>query len=286
MSIRALLVVILALSSHVACKKASTESADTTETTTASKSKTADNTELETEPANEVAKTPDAAGAGEHKAHGKHGEHAHGEHVHGEHAHGDKGPAPLGHRFEDADKWAKRFDKKGRKSWQVPAEVVKHLEISEGMHVVDIGAGTGYFLPYLSTAVGTKGTVVGLDIEKDMVRYMNERAVREKLPNVSAKIVATDDPGLAKSSVDRVLIVNTWHHLPERVGYAKKLADGLKPGGFVAIVDFTMEADHGPKKSHRLLPDSIIKELEGAGLAAETIKEALPDQYIVVGRKK
>ncbi|MBL4632469.1 MAG: methyltransferase domain-containing protein, partial [Kofleriaceae bacterium] len=236
---------------------------------------------------NSDASKSDKHADGEHGEHAGKGEHAE-EHAHGghgeEHAHG-AGGEPLGHRFEDADKWAKRFDKKGRKSWQMPKEVIARMKITKGMRVADIGAGTGYFLPHLSAAVGEKGSVVGLDIEKDMVRYMRERAKKEKLGNVTAEISATDDPGLAPSSLDRVLIVNTWHHIADRVGYAKKLAKGLAEGGTVTIVDFTMEAKHGPKKSHRLLPDSIVKELKAAGLSAEIITEKLPDQYIVVGSK-
>ncbi len=299
MSLRTHFLVAIALISQGACTKSSTETAETGETSLASKSsngKAVGADKSDNSDASKSDKSTDEGHAGH--AHGEgeqagHGEgHAHGEHTgegeHGDHANqgeGHAGGAPLGHRFEDADKWAKRFDKKGRNSWQMPKEVIARMKITEGMRVADIGAGTGYFLPHLSVAVGEKGSVVGLDIEKDMVRYMRERAEKEKLGNVTAEIAATDDPGLAPSSLDRVLIVNTWHHIADRVGYAQKLAKGLAKGGTVTIVDFTMEAKHGPKKSHRLLPDSIVKELKAAGLNAEIITEKLPDQYIVVGSK-
>lgn len=157
-----------------------------------------------------------------------HGPDAHHPHTHGPHAHGDK---PLGHRFENAAEWAKRFDAPSRDTWQKPADVVALMEITPGMAVADVGAGTGYFLPYLSKAVGETGTVLGLDIEADMVRYMVRRADTLNLGNVKARTVAVADPELSLGSVDRVLIVDTWHHIPDRVGYAKKLAQGLRPGG-------------------------------------------------------
>ena len=207
----------------------------------------------------------------ETKANTKHSPHAHGPHTN----------APLGHRFEDAEEWAKRFDDPTRDTWQMPTEVVTSMRIEAGMRIADIGAGTGYFLPYLSAAAGASGTVLGLDIEADMVRYMEMRAEREKLLNVSARVVTVGDPELSPGSVDRILIVDTWHHLPERAAYAKKLAAALTNGGNIVIVDFTMETKRGPPKAHRLSADSIVAELTQAGLRAEIIKEPLPDQFIV-----
>ncbi len=210
-----------------------------------------------------------------------HGPDAHHLHTHAPHRHGDQ---PLGHRFENAEEWAKRFDGPSRDVWQKPADIVALMEIAPGMTVADIGAGTGYFLPYLSAATGDTGLVLGLDIEVDMVRYMEMRANREKLANVKARTVAVADPELSLGSVDRVLIVDTWHHIPERVAYAKKIAKGLRPGGAVFIVDFTMETERGPHKDHRLSSESIVAELTEAGLTAEIIGEELPDQFIVRGR--
>jgi predicted methyltransferase len=223
--------------------------------------------------------------ASEHKhAHGK-GIHKHAHGGEGDHSKHRHGAQPLGHRFEKAAEWAPRFDDPERDQWQKPTEVVALMEIKPGMRVADIGAGTGYFLPHLASQTGAEGSVVGLDIEPDMVRYMSERVVREKLVGVSARVVATDDPELVANSLDRILIVDTWHHMPERVAYSKKLAAGLRPGGTITIVDFTMETTRGPPKSHRLSAESILDELRAAGLQAELLSENLPDQFIVRGTK-
>jgi SAM-dependent methyltransferase len=198
----------------------------------------------------------------------------------------DHGHGPLVHRFEKADVWAKEFDDPARDAWQRPADVIAAMHIDPGMRVVDLGAGTGYFLPHLSRAVGPSGQVIALDIEPDMVRYMRERAAREKLLNVEPRVVPLDDPQLPPASVDRILIADTWHHIDGRGAYTKKLAAALAPGGKVLIVDFTLEAQHGPPKHHRLPPEQVAKELADAGLAAEILEEPLPDQYIVAGTKR
>ncbi|HEX5061388.1 MAG TPA: class I SAM-dependent methyltransferase [Kofleriaceae bacterium] len=187
----------------------------------------------------------------------------------------------MHHRFENADQWTRVFDDPARDAWQMPDKVVATLALAPGMVVADVGAGTGYFEKRLSAAVGDSGAVIAVDIEPDMVRYLRDRAQREGTPNVEARLGAPDDPKLTAASVDRVLIVDTWHHIDDRVAYSKKLATALKPGGAVFVVDFTLETEKGPPKQHRLAPAQVIEELTQAGLKAAVADAGLPDQYIV-----
>ncbi len=193
-------------------------------------------------------------------------------------------PDHFDHRFEKAEEWTKQFDDPKRDLWQKPQRVVELLNIKPGMTVADIGAGTGYFLATFSKAVGKTGSVHGLDIETDMVRYMKERAKKEGLTNVTARVVEQKDPGLAPHSTDRIVIVNTWHHIPDRVAYAKKLVAALKPGGTIAIIDYTKEAKRGPPVQFRMGPKKVAAELTQAGLRATVLDEDLPLQYMVVGQ--
>jgi SAM-dependent methyltransferase len=220
-------------------------------------------------------------GKGEEKHHGG-GDH---DGMHHGHDHGGHG-GPLVHRFEKAEDWAKEFDNPERDAWQKPTEVVSAMSITAGMTVADIGAGTGYFEPHLSKAVGVTGKVLAVDIEPDMVRYLGERAAKEKLANMTAQLATPGETGLAAGSVDRILIVDTWHHIPDRAAYAEKLRTALRPGGLVIIVDFTLEATKGPPKEHRLAPEKIIAELDAGGLSGKAIDESLPEQYIVVAKLK
>lgn len=199
----------------------------------------------------------------------------------------DKGPhhGPLVHRFEDPARWAKEFDDPARDAWQKPKEIVARMQLKAGMAVVDLGAGTGYLLSHLSRAVSPGGTVLALDVEPGMVKYLTERAQREKLPGVKAAVVPLDDPKLAPGSADRVVLLDVWHHVPDRIAYARKIADGLKPDGAVFIIDFTKESSRGPHKRHRLTPEEVQAELRAAGLRPEVVEETLPDHYIVAGRK-
>ena len=190
----------------------------------------------------------------------------------------------MHHRFEDAEQWAKVFDDPARDAWQQPDRVIEALALTPAMVVADVGAGTGYFAVRLARAVPA-GQVIATDVEPDMVRYLTERARREGLANLRAVATPPDSPRLAKASVDRVLVVDVWHHLGDRVAYARQLAEALRPGGLIAVVDFKLDAKLGPPRQHRLAPEAIAADLRAAGLTAQVSAIELPEQYIVIARR-
>ena len=157
------------------------------------------------------------------------------------------------------------------------------MQIEPGMTVADVGAGTGYFEPFLSRAVGETGSVWALDAEAAMVEYLENSPRTKPLANVKARLVPYGDPKLPRGRVDRVLIVNTWHHVHDRVEYGRKLLRALKDGGSAFIVDYTMESERGPPADIRLTPDQVMDELEAAGFEPTVLEESLPNQYVVRG---
>ena len=187
-------------------------------------------------------------------------------------------------RFEHAEAWAKVFDDPARDAWQEPDRVIAALALGPTMTVADVGAGTGYFTVRLARAV-PQGEVIATDIEPDMVRYLAERAKKEQLANIDAQLAGATDPKLAPTSIDRILVVDVWHHLGDRAAYAKKLAAALNPNGFVMVVDFKLDAKHGPPPKHRLPPEAIVEDLRAAGLDAKVGLE-LVEQYVVIARRR
>lgn len=192
-----------------------------------------------------------------------------------EHSSGDERGLP------DVETYAHRLDDPSRDGWQKPEEVVALLDCPPGATVVDLGAGTGYFIPYLSRAVGDAGRVLGLDISASTVEWLQQVVDEEGLGNVTAITVAPDDPGLETRSVDRILVVNTWHHIEGRVAYAEKLRPALRRKGRLLIVDFTMESPIGPPAEKRLTVDTVMAELAAAGFESEVLEETLPHQYAI-----
>lgn len=190
------------------------------------------------------------------------------------------GHQPMHHHFSDAERWAQVFDDPARDKWQKPDQVVAALDLAPDARVADIGSGTGYFSVRLARAV-PKGKVYGADLEPDMVKYLNARAEKQNLPNLSSHVAAADDPKLPEP-VDLVLVVDTYHHIGARADYFARLRDRLRPGGRVAIIDFKPDSPTGPPAAGRIAADTVEKEMAQAGYRRLAAHDFLPYQYFLV----
>ena len=196
---------------------------------------------------------------------------------------GGRHGGPLVHRFEDPARWAKEFDDPARDAWQKPAELVAALGLAPGATVADLGAGTGYFSSRLSRAVGASGAVLAADTEPALAEHLRHRAEQEGLANVVPILASADNPRLPAAASDVVLIVDTWHHIDDRVKYARRLAAALKPGGRVAIVDWQKrELPVGPPLDHKLAREQVIDEMTQAGYRLAGEPDLLPYQYVLL----
>jgi SAM-dependent methyltransferase len=191
-------------------------------------------------------------------------------------------PPAHRHDFSGAEHWAKVFDDPARDRWQKPHEVIVALNLAPDATVADIGAGTGYFSARLALMT-PKGRVYAVDVAPDMVKYLAERARREGLQNLRP-VQASPASAELPEKVDRVLIVDTYHHIDDRIAYFKRLRDSLKAGGEVAIIDFTLDSPVGPPKNARIPAKQVGDEMRRAGYAQVAQHEFLPYQYFLVFR--
>ena len=194
--------------------------------------------------------------------------------------HDDHGGHAMPHRFEDPEAWAARFDDPARDAWQKPDEVVAALALRGDESVADLGAGTGYFAMRLARAV-PRGKVFAIDLEPGMVRYLGERASREHLTNVTPVTCTADDARMPEP-VSVVLVVDTYHHIDDRVRYFTAVRERMVAAGRLAIVDFRIESPMGPPPPFRVGEAQVTRELEAAGFRFERSHGFLPNQYFLV----
>ena len=79
-----------------------------------------------------------------------------------------------------------------------------------------------------------------------------------------------------------MLIVDTYHHLPDRVAYFTGLREDLRPSGRLAIIDFSKDPPSGPAVEFRFTPEQSIGELERAGFTLVEQHGGLPRQMFLV----
>lgn len=194
---------------------------------------------------------------------------------HRQHGEGQAGGG-HGHRFDDPAEWSKRFDDPARDEWQKPDEVIRALALEPAHIVADIGAGTGYFTVRLARAVPSS-LVFAVDVEPKMARHIAERARTERLANVRTVVGSAASANLPQP-VDRVLLVNSYHHIDERTAYFRDLRESLRPGARVAIIDYRPDAPRGSPKHMRMAPEKIAAEMKEAGYRLVEAFDFLPLQ--------
>lgn len=156
------------------------------------------------------------------------------------------------------------------------------MQLSDAMTVVDLGSGSGYFLCWLSRAVGEHGHVIATEISAELVRALRERVEREHLNNAEVIRAPANDVGISAGTADRILIVNVWHHLQDRKRYAARIARALAPGGKLVVIDFKP----GRTSGHGITPERILSELTAGGFAAALVDDELADQYVIIGQAR
>lgn len=152
------------------------------------------------------------------------------------------------------------FDSPGRDERLQINRVMDILGIASGKNVADIGAGSGWFTVRAAKRVGAGGTVYAADINPEAVRYIENRAHKEKLPNVKAILSQPDNPLLPANSVDAVLLLKAYHEVAQPVVLLRNLRPALRAGAKVGVID-----RNGNGEDHGVGRDIVISEAREAG---------------------
>jgi SAM-dependent methyltransferase len=109
--------------------------------------------------------------------------------------------------------------------------VIRGLGLKSGMHVLDMGCGTGEALNWLSKEVTPSGRVVGVDLAAAHVAAAKVRAE----PNIQVYQADLYDHLFQPASFDLIWCVNTINHLLDPSGGVIHLARLLRDNGRIAL---------------------------------------------------
>lgn len=132
-------------------------------------------------------------------------------------------------------------------------DVLGEVGIRPGFHVLDYGCGSGSYVVHAAELVGESGKVYALDIHPLAVQSVQNLASKKRLGNVET-ICSDCKTGLPDSTVDVVLVYDTFHGLSDPSGVLEELHRILKSNGILSFSD------------HHMQEDEIVRRLTEAGL--------------------
>jgi ubiquinone/menaquinone biosynthesis C-methylase UbiE len=166
------------------------------------------------------------------------------------------------------------------------ALLVKNLDLKPGMNMADIGAGSGYYSNLISKRIGN-GKVFAVDVEPEMIAYLNDRIKEEKLSNIVTVLGSETSVSLPASSMDMMLLVDVYHEFSFPYEMGLSMYKSLKPNGKLVLVEFRSEDQAVPIKTiHKMSEAQAVKELNMAGFVLEKNIRNLPWQHCMVFVKK
>ncbi len=181
-----------------------------------------------------------------------------------------------------AVRWLERPE---REREELPKAVIENMELKTTDTVADIGAGSGYFTFRMAPVV-TGGKVIAVDIQQEMLDFIEGRKEETGHQNVVTLLGEVDDTRLPKGEVDAVLMVDAYHEFSHPWEMMTSIVKGLKPGGRVILIEYRGEDPTvAIKPLHKMTQRQAIREMAAVGLEHVETRDFLPSQHFMIFRK-
>jgi len=122
-----------------------------------------------------------------------------------------------------------------RKLYYNPENVLKPY-IHEGMTVLEVGSGMGFFTLSMARLVGESGHVVCVDLQEKMIRTLKKRAVRAGLiDRVELRVCTPTSLGIddLEEKIDFALLFAVVHEVPDAKRFLSEILRSLRKGGLL-----------------------------------------------------
>ena len=151
-----------------------------------------------------------------------------------------------------------------RKLIQNPKRIVGPY-LSSGMTAMDIGSGMGFFSIPMSDMVGEKGNVIAVDLQKEMLAGLRDRASTTGCENILYQQCDYTSLNIQKwkGSVDFVLVFMMLHEVPDADRLIREIGEALVPGGKLLFAEPVFHVNNKAFQNSR-------KEIEQSGFTLVT----------------
>ncbi len=170
--------------------------------------------------------------------------------------------------------------------------IFESIGAREGATICEIGAGDGSLSIAAGRLVGPRGRVYTSELGDTRVRALQQKIEASGLSHVTVVTGDTQGTKFPDATCDAMVLRDVYHHLTDPVAMNASMLAALKPGGRVAIVDFTppgeeasCPADRAKDGMHGVKPDTVSQEMKNAGF--EQVNADRPPQrwFLLVFRR-
>lgn len=123
-----------------------------------------------------------------------------------------------------------------------PKQLMQRLELQDDMHVMEIGAGPGYFSLKIAQKL-TRGRLVLADIQQEMLDYAQKRLEKRGMSNVSYYLCDGTSFRFPDNAFDRIFMVTVIGEVEEKMLYLKEFHRMLKFNGLLSISEQAGDPD-------------------------------------------
>lgn len=156
------------------------------------------------------------------------------------------------------------------------------LQLKPEMTVCDLGCGNGFWTLQMAKAVGDKGRVVAVDIQREMLQKLRVRTAKANLDNVEPILGKVNDPRLPAGEIDLLLLVDVYHEFSHPESMLWSIRESLNETGVVALLEYREEDPTVPiKPLHKMSKRQIMKEYEANGFKLVREYNKLPWQHLM-----
>ena len=123
------------------------------------------------------------------------------------------------------------------RKWLQNPEKILRTYITEGLTVLDVGCGPGFFSIEMARMVGKSGRVIAADLQEGMLQKLNEKVKGTELEErILLHKCGEDNIGVSEP-LDFVLLFYIVHEVPNKEHFFNEIRTILKPQGQVLIVE-------------------------------------------------